>query len=298
MDGAVKGEEFDYFHDMIVGQEMTRANARGFQDGNMAGMTISLSAVNQFANDEAWKKNISDQVYAGKKKICLAITEAFAGSDVAGIRTTAVKTADGKHYIINGTKKWITNGTWCDYFVTGVKTDKGLSVILIERGEGVETTPIKTAYSAAAGTAYVTFDNVKVPVENLLGKENKGIYVILANFNHERWMMACKSLLFFPSPVNKEICVLTTSRRRHQNVPRCNRRMHEMGQPTPRLRQEAHGATRHPAKASQDDRTLRVEPSIFGKHHVPDVQHAVLATISASRWPHWTVEDVCDEIRA
>jgi alkylation response protein AidB-like acyl-CoA dehydrogenase len=65
-------------------------------------------------------------------------------------------------------------------------------VVLIERGEGVETSAIKTSYSPAAGTAYVTFDNVKVPVENLLGVENKGIHVILSNFNHERWMMACK----------------------------------------------------------------------------------------------------------
>jgi len=59
-------------------------------------MTISLSAVLQFANDEAWKKKIADEVFSGKKKICLAITEAFAGSDVAGIRTTATKTPDGK----------------------------------------------------------------------------------------------------------------------------------------------------------------------------------------------------------
>lgn len=94
---------------------------------------------------------------------------------------------------MNGTKKWITNGVFCDYFVTGVRTGKHLSVLLIERSEGVETKPIKTSYSPAAGTAYVTFDNVKVPVENLLGQENKGMSVILSNFNHERWTMACKS---------------------------------------------------------------------------------------------------------
>lgn len=187
--GVVKGEEFDYFHDSIVAQELSRTNSRAFQDGNMAGMTISLTAVLQFANNEAWKNKIAGECFSGKKKICLAITEAFAGSDVAGIRTTAVKTPDGKHYIVNGTKKWITNGVWCDYFVTGVKTDKGLSVVLIERGPGVETKAIKTSYSAAAGTAFVTFDDVKVPVENLLGVENKGIHVILSNFNHERWMM-------------------------------------------------------------------------------------------------------------
>lgn len=190
--GAVKPEEFDYFHDLIIGQELVRSSARGFQDGNMAGMTIGLTAVLNFANDEAFKKKIADEVFSGKKKICLAITEAFAGSDVARLRTTAKKTPDGKHYIVNGTKKWITNGVFSDYFVTGVQTDKGLSVLLIERGEGVETKLIKTSYSTAAGTTYITFDNVKVPAENLLGKENQGIYVILSNFNHERWTMCCK----------------------------------------------------------------------------------------------------------
>lgn len=190
LDGAVKAEEFDYFHDLILAQEMTRASARGFQDGNMAGMAIGQSVILNYAKDPL-KKRVSADVFSGKKKICLAITEAFAGSDVARLRTTAKKTADGKHYIVNGTKKWITNGVFSDYFVTAVQTEKGLSVLLIERGEGVETKLIKTSYSTAAGTTFITFDNVKVPVENLLGKENQGIYVVLSNFNHERWTMCC-----------------------------------------------------------------------------------------------------------
>lgn len=195
LDGAIKGEEFDYFSDLIMSQEGTRANVRGFQDGNMAGMVIGLPCVMNYMKDEKRRKTIMDEVFSGKKKICLAITEAFAGSDVAGLRTTATKTPDGKHYIVNGTKKWITNGVFSDYFVTGVKTDKGLSVLLIERGEGIETKLIKTSYSTVAGTTYITYDNVKVPVENLLGEENKGIYVILSNFNHERWTMTCKQAL-------------------------------------------------------------------------------------------------------
>lgn len=60
-------------------------------------------------------------------------------------------------------------------------------MLLIPRGEGVETKLIKTSYSPTAGTAFVSYDNVKVPIENLLGKENKGLQVILSNFNHERW---------------------------------------------------------------------------------------------------------------
>jgi alkylation response protein AidB-like acyl-CoA dehydrogenase len=128
------------------------------------------------------KAKVVSEVLSGKKRICLAITEPNAGSDVAAIKATAVKTPDGKHYIVNGVKKWITNGADCQYFSTAVVTGKGaggISMLLIERGEGVETKKIKTSYSGAAGTAYVIFENVKVPVENLLGKENNGFQVIV-----------------------------------------------------------------------------------------------------------------------
>lgn len=70
----------------------------------MAGMTISLTAVQQWLQDPVLKERVTEEVLSGKKKMCLAITEAFAGSDVAGLKTTAVKTPDGKHYIVNGTK--------------------------------------------------------------------------------------------------------------------------------------------------------------------------------------------------
>ena len=70
----------------------------------MAGMVISLTAIRQWLRNDALKDQITDEVLTGKKKICLAVTEAFAGSDVAGLRTTATKTPDGKHYIVNGTK--------------------------------------------------------------------------------------------------------------------------------------------------------------------------------------------------
>lgn len=81
----------------------------------------------------------------------------------------------------------------CFSFTVGCKTDDGFTVILVERGEGVETRQIKTSYSTTAGTAFITFDNVKVPVENTLGPEGGGIFVILSNFNHERWVMCCAS---------------------------------------------------------------------------------------------------------
>lgn len=189
--GGIPGEEFDYFHDLIVAQELSRAVARGFQDGNMSGMMISLTAVRQWANDAELRDRVTEECLSGNKFMCLAVTEAFAGSDVAGIRTTAHKTPDGKHYIINGTKKWITNGMFADYFVTGCRTAKGFSVILVPRDENVTTKKIKTSYSTAAATTFIEFDNVKVPVNHLLGKEDQGFIVIMSNFNHERWAMAC-----------------------------------------------------------------------------------------------------------
>ncbi|THV03201.1 acyl-CoA dehydrogenase NM domain-like protein [Dendrothele bispora CBS 962.96] len=192
MGGIVKPEEFDYFHELIITQELSRCGARGYGDGLLGGKVIGLPPVLNFGSEEL-KARIVPDVLAGKKFICLAISEAYAGSDVMGLQTTAKKTEDGKYWIINGSKKWITNGTFADYFTVGCKTDDGFTVILVERGPGVETRQIKTSYSTTAGTAFITFDNVRVPVGNTLGEEGGGIFVILSNFNHERWVMCCAS---------------------------------------------------------------------------------------------------------
>lgn len=70
----------------------------------------------------------------------------------------------------------------------------GISMLLIERSPGLRTKPIKTAYSSSAGTSLVIMENVKVPVENLLGKLNEGFKTIMFNFNHERWLIVCQSV--------------------------------------------------------------------------------------------------------
>ncbi|KAI0649277.1 acyl-CoA dehydrogenase [Trametes meyenii] len=190
MGGAVTPEEFDYFHELVISQETARCGARGYGDGLLAGCVIGLPPVLNFGSPEL-KARVVPEVLSAKKFICLAVSEAYAGSDVFGLQTTATKTEDGKHWIITGTKKWITNGMFSDYFTVGCKTEDGFTVILVERGEGVSTKPIKTSYSPTAGTAFVTFDHVKVPVENTLGEEGGGIFVMLSNFNHERWVMCC-----------------------------------------------------------------------------------------------------------
>ncbi|ORY87660.1 acyl-CoA dehydrogenase [Protomyces lactucae-debilis] len=194
--GDIKGEDYSYIHEMIVNQELARPGpARGFGDGLNSGMSIGLPPVINFCKNEELRQRVIKEVFSGEKNICLAITEAFAGSDVRGIQTTAKLSADGSHYIVNGSKKWITNGNFSYYFTTAVKTGENqYSVLLIPRIEGVETKLIKTAYSTTAGTAYVTFDNVKIPADHLLGVEGRGLPVILSNFSHERWMMCCSSI--------------------------------------------------------------------------------------------------------
>ena len=111
--GDIKPEEFDYFHELIITQEFGRVGARGYGDGLQSGAVIGLPPVLNYGSD-ALKAKIIPEVFSGKKFISLAISEAFAGSDVAGLKTVAKKTEDGKHWIINGTKKWITNGTFSD----------------------------------------------------------------------------------------------------------------------------------------------------------------------------------------
>ena len=107
---------------MIVSQEGCRHGQRGYCDGLNAGAVIGLPPVMNFGSEEL-RNRIVPEVLSGKKFICLAISEAFAGSDVQGLVTFAKKTEDGKHWIINGTKKWITNGTFADYFTVAARTD-------------------------------------------------------------------------------------------------------------------------------------------------------------------------------
>ncbi|TPX37477.1 hypothetical protein SmJEL517_g00568 [Synchytrium microbalum] len=194
---GIKPEEWDAFHWMICLDELARAYSPARQQLTL-GPSIALPAIIGkicFGNDFQ-RKEIMPQVMSGNKTVCLCISEPYAGSDVANITTTAVKTADGKHYIVNGEKKWITCGMQGDYFVTACRTGppgsgaNGISVLIVERGPGLKTRSLPTQQGTAAGTAYVTYDNVKVPVQNLLGEENKGFKVLMNNFNKERISIA------------------------------------------------------------------------------------------------------------
>ncbi|KAF8429027.1 acyl-CoA dehydrogenase [Tirmania nivea] len=197
---SVPPEEWDLFHEFILTDELSRSGSGGFVWNVIGGYGIGLPPLIKFGN-EAVRKRVVPGIINGERRICLAITEPDAGSDVANLTTTAEKTPDGKHFIVNGEKKWITNGIWCDYFTVAVRTGKpgmgGVSVLVIERTmPGVSTRKMDCQGVWASGTTYITFEDVKVPVENLIGKENQGFKVIMTNFNHERLGIAIQSTRF------------------------------------------------------------------------------------------------------
>lgn len=190
--GGLKPEQYDAFCELISTDEVSRTGSGGICWGLFGGLSIGLPPVMKFGS-----KFLQDKVCGpclkGEKVICLAITEPYAGSDVANLQCEAKKTEDGKHYIVNGEKKWITNGVFADYFTVAVRTGGkgmgGVSMLLVERSAGVTTRQMQCQGVWASGTTYITFEDVKVPVENLIGKENQGFKYIMYNFNHERYVL-------------------------------------------------------------------------------------------------------------
>lgn len=192
------GFEPDYFHELVMYDEISRTGSGGFLWGVAGGVTIGLPPVYHHATPELKQRVIPDCL-KGEKCACLAITEPSAGSDVANLKTSAV--LEGDHYILNGEKKWITNGIFADYFTVACRTGGpgmgGISLLLVEKGmPGLTTRKMKCSGVWSSGTTFITFDDVKVPKGNLLGKENKGFKYIMENFNHERFAICAMTNRF------------------------------------------------------------------------------------------------------
>lgn len=192
------GFETNYFHELVLYDELARVGSGGFMWGMAGGTTIGLPPIYHHATEEVKARVIPDCVH-GRKCACLCITEPTAGSDVANLRTNAK--LEGDHYILNGEKKWITNGIFADFFTvacrTGGKGMSGISLLLVEKNmPGLTTRKMKCSGVWSSGTTYITFDDVKVPKENLLGKEGKGFKYIMDNFNHERFALCCMTNRF------------------------------------------------------------------------------------------------------
>ncbi|RSM06672.1 Acyl-CoA dehydrogenase apdG [Fusarium oligoseptatum] len=175
--GGLKVEEFDYFHFAIYINEMRRVGVGGPTSSLSTGMAYGMPPIISYGSKELQERFLPELI-RGQKRICIAITEPDAGSDVANLNTTAVKK--------------ITNGVWSHYATMAVRTGgpgaRGLSLLVVPllEQQGVTMRRMKTTGGTASGTTFIDLEDVKVPVENLIGKEGEGMKMITRNFNHER----------------------------------------------------------------------------------------------------------------
>lgn len=178
----------DCFMRAAFSEEFAKCGATGVPAA-LGGRSISIGPIEKLASDDI-KTRVLEDIVMGRKGSSLGVTEPSGGSDVARLKTTAVK--DGNHYLINGSKTFITGGMKSDYFVIGARTgDEGLAGISLffmdAETEGFSRTSLdKKMGWWASDTAALYFDNVRVPAENMLGDENLGFIQIMHNFNYER----------------------------------------------------------------------------------------------------------------
>jgi alkylation response protein AidB-like acyl-CoA dehydrogenase len=203
------GQGGDYLHDAVLTEELPRAGSGGLSAGIGAHIGIATPPVWKFGTEDQKQRFLAPAI-RGEKIAALGITEPDAGSDVAGIKTMA-KRVDGG-YVVNGSKTYITNGVRADFLVTAVKTTQegghhGISFLILEKGmEGYSVSKkLEKMGWHASDTGELAFQDVFVPDENLLGEENKGFYLIMANFQWERLLMALGSVGSMQAMVEKTI---------------------------------------------------------------------------------------------
>jgi acyl-CoA dehydrogenase len=189
--GGIK-EGIDSWHIWIANEELARIGTGGIPASLMV-HGIGLPPIINWGSEEM-KELVAPPVLAGSKHISLGITEPGGGSDVANLATSAVR--DGDEFVVNGSKTYITGGMRANWVSTAVRTGgdggAGVSMLLIPcDAEGFSRTALDRKQGWwASDTATLYFDNVRVPVSNLIGKENQGFKVIMTNFNSERMAMA------------------------------------------------------------------------------------------------------------
>lgn len=149
-------EEWDYGHTAIWIDEVHRSGLAGPNAGLTAGFAYAIPPIIKYASHELQERFLPDFL-TGRLRTCIAITEPSGGSDVANVLTTAEKSKDGKYYIVNGSKKWITNGIWSTHTTAAVRTGGrgagGLSLLIIPlQQEGVEMRRLKCTGTKTGGT--------------------------------------------------------------------------------------------------------------------------------------------------
>ena len=193
------GSNLDTVYSAILAEELGRSTYGGFAVTVTVHTDMASPHLANFGSREQLTRYLP-AITRGEKICAVAVTEPDAGSDVAGIRTRAVR--DGDHWVINGAKMFITNGVHGDIYFVAAKTDlaakssRGVSIFIVEKGNpGLRVSrALKKSGWLSSDTAELAFDNCRVPLENLLGSENKGFYQIMRNFQNERIVLGAQAM--------------------------------------------------------------------------------------------------------
>jgi acyl-CoA dehydrogenase len=188
------GSDAGFVATVVFAEEIARCNSGGVGASIGLHANIALPYIADLGTEEQKQKYLAPGV-RGELIGSLGVTEPGAGSDVASIRTNAVK--DGDSYVINGSKMFITNGGIADYVILAAKTEKekgheGISMFLVDRdtpGFTVSRDLDKLGWRSC-NTAELAFEDVRVPMSAMLGEEGQGFYQIMAHFQEERLYMA------------------------------------------------------------------------------------------------------------
>jgi len=186
----------DAFMRAAAAEELAKCGVGGVSAG-LGGRIISILPIQKLASEEIKERALAD-IVSGAKGSSLAITEPSGGSDVARMRTTARR--DGNHFVLNGTKTFITGGMKADYYVVGARTGgeglTGISLFFVDKDTpGFSRTPIERKMGWwCSDQATLYFDECRVPAENMMGEEDRGFLAIMNNFNSERLGMVAQAL--------------------------------------------------------------------------------------------------------
>jgi acyl-CoA dehydrogenase len=198
------GAEADALTNLVFAEALSQSTFGGFVITVLVHTDMASPHLHHAGTKAQLEKYMPD-VIAGRKITAVGITEPGAGSDVAGIRTTAVrhKSSDGDHWVLNGTKMFITNGVHADLYFIAAKTPAGasqarhgMSMFIVEKGTPGFTVgrALKKSGWLSSDTAELVLDDVRIPIANLLGEENKGFYAVMKNFQTERIALAAMAV--------------------------------------------------------------------------------------------------------
>ncbi|HRH86815.1 MAG TPA: acyl-CoA dehydrogenase family protein [Rubrivivax sp.] len=193
------GAELDTVYSAILAEELGRTTFGGFAVTVTVHTDMASPHLANFGSPEQLERWLPP-INRGEQVCAVAVTEPDAGSDVAGIRTRAVR--DGDHWVINGSKMFITNGVHADVVFVGAKTDmeakgsRGISIFVVEKGApGFRVgRALKKSGWLCSDTAELVFEDCLVPAAHLLGQENKGFYQIMRNFQNERMVIGAAAM--------------------------------------------------------------------------------------------------------